>query len=104
MTETMTFVGLNVQAARTRLARSIRWPPSCAGHVSGREWRRWSGGSRGCRSQRPCGEAGPTDFALYRAAQAPEIALEVAAPSTTPRGSGDRVTTDRRDAELPCRL
>src|SRR5215218_6943342 len=49
-------------------------------------------------------EAGPTGFALYRAAQAAEVAIEVVAPSKTARPSGDRVKSDRKDAELLARL
>jgi transposase len=49
-------------------------------------------------------EAGPTGFALYRAARAAGIAIEVIAPSKTARPSGDRVKNDRKDAELLARL
>jgi transposase len=49
-------------------------------------------------------EAGPTGFGLARAAQAAGIELLVAAPSKTPRAAGDRVKTDRKDAELLARL
>ena len=51
-----------------------------------------------------CYEAGPTGFGLYRAATAAGVAMQVIAPSKTPRGSGDRVKTDRKDAELLARL
>ncbi|MGZ4200741.1 MAG: IS110 family RNA-guided transposase [Thermoleophilaceae bacterium] len=49
-------------------------------------------------------EAGPTGFALYRAARAEGLAVEVVAPSKTARPSGERVKTDRKDAELLARL
>lgn len=49
-------------------------------------------------------EAGPTGFGLARAARAAGIELEVVAPSKTPRAPGDRVKTDRKDAELLARL
>jgi transposase len=49
-------------------------------------------------------EAGPTGFALYRAASAAGIEIAVIAPSKTPRASGDRVKSDRKDAELLARL
>jgi transposase len=49
-------------------------------------------------------EAGPTGFGLARAARAAGIDLEVVAPSKTPRAPGDRVKTDRKDAELLARL
>jgi transposase len=41
---------------------------------------------------------------FYRAAIEVGIAIEVIAASKTPRGPGDRVKTDRRDAELLARL
>jgi transposase len=49
-------------------------------------------------------EAGPTGFGLARLATAAGIDLQVVAPSKTPRASGDRVKTDRKDAELLARL
>jgi transposase len=49
-------------------------------------------------------EAGPTGFALARAAREQGIDLRVAAPGLIPRGSGDRVKTDARDAERLARL
>ena len=49
-------------------------------------------------------EAGPTGYALARACAAASIACTVAAPSKIPRASGDRVKTDRRDAERLARL
>ncbi len=49
-------------------------------------------------------EAGPTGFGLARAAQRAGIEVLVAAPSKTPRAPGDRVKTDRKDAELLARL
>jgi transposase len=39
-----------------------------------------------------------------RAASAAGIDMQVVAPSKTPRASGDRVKTDRKDAELLARL
>ena len=49
-------------------------------------------------------EAGPTGYGLARACAAAGIACTVAAPSKIPRASGDRVKTDRRDAERLARL
>lgn len=43
-------------------------------------------------------EAGPTGFGLARAARARGIDVRVVAPGSVPKGSGDRVKTDRRDA------
>jgi transposase len=52
---------------------------------------------------RACYEAGPTGYGLYRAAVAAGVGMEVIAPGLTPRGRGDRVKTDRKDAELLAR-
>jgi transposase len=49
---------------------------------------------------RCCYEAGPTGFGLYRAAWAAGVECQVIAPSKTPRPSGERNKSDRRDAEL----
>jgi transposase len=48
--------------------------------------------------------AGPTGYGLARACAAVGIACTVAAPSKIARASGDRVKTDRRDAERLARL
>src|SRR5437588_11180803 len=49
-------------------------------------------------------EARPTGYGLARACAAAGIACTVAAPSKIPRASGDKVKTDRRDAERLARL
>jgi transposase len=49
---------------------------------------------------RCCYEAGPTGFGLYRAAGAAGVDCQVIAPSKTPRASGERNKSDRRDSEL----
>jgi len=49
-------------------------------------------------------EAGPTGYVLARACAEAGIACTVAAPSKIPRAPGDRVKTDRRDAERLARL
>src|SRR5947209_12323719 len=49
-------------------------------------------------------EAGPTGYGLARELTKRRVQCVVAAPSKIPRGSGDRVKTDRRDAELLVRL
>lgn len=48
---------------------------------------------------RVCYEAGPTGYALYWQLTTMGIACEVIAPSLAPSKPGDRVKTDRRDAE-----
>jgi transposase len=49
-------------------------------------------------------EAGPTGYGLARELVKRGVECIVAAPSKIPRASGDRVKTDRRDAELLARL
>ena len=49
-------------------------------------------------------EAGPTGFGLARAAAQRGIDVRVVAPGSIPKGSGDRVKTDRRDALRLVRL
>src|SRR6516162_8253885 len=49
-------------------------------------------------------EAGPTGYGLARELAKRGVGCVVAAPSKIPRASGDRVKTDRRDAELLVRL
>lgn len=49
-------------------------------------------------------EAGPTGFGLARAARERGIDVRVVAPGSIPKGSGDRVKTDRRDAVRLARL
>jgi transposase len=102
---TMTYVGLDVHA------RSVR---AAAIEVVSGELRRarFGGGSDEViawlaglpQPLRGCYEAGPTGFGLYRAAEAAGVRVEVIAPSKTPRASGDRIKSDREDAELLARL
>src|SRR5919198_3564036 len=49
-------------------------------------------------------EAGPTGFGLARAARERGIEVRVAASGSIPKGPGDRVKTDRRDAVRLVRL
>ena len=105
MTATMTYVGLDVHARSTHAA---------AIDVRSGELRRarFGGGSDeviGWLRTLPqplsgCYEAGPTGFALYRAAETAGLRLDVVAPSKTPRAPGDRIKHDRKDAELLARL
>jgi transposase len=45
-----------------------------------------------------CYEAGPTGYDLHRLLTALRVRGDVVAPSLVPKGAGDRVKTDRRDA------
>jgi transposase len=56
------------------------------------------------RPVRAAYEAGPTGYGLARELTRRGVACVVAAPSKIPRAAGDRVKTDRRDAELLARL
>jgi transposase len=56
------------------------------------------------RPVRAAYEAGPTGYGLARELARRGVECVVAAPSKIPRASGDRVKTDRRDAELLVRL
>jgi transposase len=49
-------------------------------------------------------EAGPTGFGLARTAREHGVDVRVIAPGSIPKGSGDRVKTDRRDAIRLARL
>ena len=51
------------------------------------------------RTLRCCYEAGPTGYVLYWQLTQMGVACEVIAPSLIPTKAGDRVKTDRRDAE-----
>jgi transposase len=105
MAATMTYVGLDVHARSTHAA---------AIEVATGELRRarFGGSSEEVvawlaalpQPLRGCYEAGPTGFSLYRAAQTAGLDLRVIAPSKTPRAPGDRIKTDRKDAELLARL
>jgi transposase len=53
---------------------------------------------------RVCYEAGPCGFVLARHLQKKGIACTVVAPSLTPKGKGDKIKTDRRDAQMLARL
>jgi transposase len=105
MTATMTFAGLDVHARSTHAAAI----DVLTGEVSRA---RFGAGSepvvRWLRELPPpvyaCYEAGPTGFALYRAAVEAGVRLDVIAPSKTPRAPGDRIKSDRKDAELLARL
>lgn len=105
MTGTMTSAGLDVHA------RSIDAAAICV--ATGELTRRRFGGASepviGWLKGLPgpvhaCYEAGPTGFGLYRAVTAAGIRMDVVAPSKTPRAAGERVKTDRKDAELLARL
>lgn len=104
MTATMTWVGLDVHARSTEAA--------AIDVLTGELVRRRFGAGQPVvdwlstlpQPVHACYEAGPTGFGLHRAAQAAGICVDVVAPTKTPRAAGDRVKTDRKDAELLVRL
>jgi transposase len=104
VTTTMTYVGLDVHARSTHAA--------AIDVLSGELHRARFGGCEEAvawlgelpQPLYACYEAGPTGFALYRAAVSAGLRVDVIAPSKTPRAPGDRVKTDRKDAELLARL
>src|SRR4051812_8847887 len=105
MSGTMTWVGMDVHARSTHAAAidsmtgeltRLRFGAGVEGPVA------WLQELRG--PVRACYEAGPTGFGLYRAAVAAGVGMQVIAPGKTPRGPGDKVKTDRKDAELLARL
>src|SRR5207249_7384950 len=100
-----TWVGLDVHARKVVAGvldagsgelRTVRVPPRSEETVA---WLRQLPGP-----VRVAYEAGPSGYGLARACAAAGIACTVAAPSKIPRASGDRVKTDRRDAERLARL
>src|SRR4051794_16458320 len=105
MQGTMTWVGMDVHARSTHGAaiasltgelQRVRFGPGTEEVVA------WLAGLPA--PVRAVYEAGPTGFGLARAAQRAGVEVIVAAPSKTPRARGDRIKTDRRDAELLARL
>ena len=100
-----TSVGLDVHArsivagvldTETGELRSQRLPPATEAVLS------WVGSLPGPVAV--AYEAGPTGFGLARALEAAGVRCVVVAPSKLERPPGDRVKTDRRDAERLARL
>jgi transposase len=103
--QTMTWVGLDVHARSTHGAAIDRE----SGELSRARFGAGAEPVIAWLKQLPqpvyaCYEAGPTGYALYRAAEAAGLRVDVVAPSKTPRAAADRVKTDRKDAELLVRL
>jgi len=101
---TLTWVGLDVHARSTHAAaidlvtgelKRARFGPGSEAVV---DW------LAALPAPRAVYEAGPTGFGLHRAAAARGIRVDVVAPGKTARPSGERVKTDRKDAELLARL
>lgn len=105
MTGTMTWVGLDVHARSTHAAAidvvtgELTRARFGVGHEPVVAWLTGL-----CSPVRAVYEAGPTGFGLYRAARESGVGIEVVAPGKTARPPGDRVKSDRKDAELLARL
>ena len=100
---TMTCAGLDVHARSTHAAAIdlLTGEQRRARFVRGRS----GGGLSGIAPRGRCADLRrPTGFGLAQSAAAAGIEVIVAAPSKTPRAKGDRVKSDRKDAELLARL
>ena len=105
MAKAKTLVGLDVHA--TKIVAAVL--DAETGRVAVvRDGRRCGGAAGFCaglpRPVRVAYEAGPTGYGLARELARRGVECVVAAPSKIPRASGDRVKTDRRDAEHLVRL
>ena len=101
-TKAMRFVGLDVHA--DTIAVAVAEPGGevrSVGTVANREEsvKRLVKKLNGECPWKACYEAGPTGYALYWQLEKRGIECEVIAPSLVPTKAGDRVKTDRRDAE-----
>ena len=102
MKKDIRFVGLDVHAETIAVAvaeptgevRSVGTIPNRAESV--RKLVKKLGGSQGLRM---CYEAGPTGYVLYWQLTKMGVHCDVIAPTLVPVKPGDRVKTDRRDAE-----
>jgi transposase len=105
MAQSMSLVGLDVHASQTHAAVL----DVSSGELRGVKLRMAPGEVVGFLETLPgpvraVYEAGPTGFGLARAATDRGIDVRVVAAGKVPRASGDRVKTDKRDAERLARL
>lgn len=102
MSKDSVFVGLDVHAETIAVAvcegrevvRSLGEIPNRPEAV-----RRLVGKLGPRKNLKVCYEAGPTGYVLYWQLTALDVSCEVIAPSLVPMKAGDRIKTDRRDAE-----
>ena len=106
MKTTTLFVGMDVHKESITIAvldgRSAR--PTVTIRNDVRELRRFFGRLRKDGTIRACYEAGACGYEVYRQLAGMGIECDVIAPSLIPVRVGDRVKTDRRDAEKLARL
>ena len=105
MAKARTLVGLDVHATKIVAAVLDAETGELQFFRLGGEVREAAGLCAGLpRPVRAAYEAGPTGYGLARELERRGVECVVAAPSKIPRAPGDRVKTDRRDAELLVRL
>jgi transposase len=105
VTKARTLVGLDVHATKIVAAVLDAETGEIAFFAMTADIGRTAGFCAGLpRPVRVAYEAGPTGYGLARELLKRRVECVVAAPSKIPRASGDRVKTDRRDAELLARL
>jgi transposase len=105
MAKARTLVGLDVHAAKIVAAVLDAETGEIAFFAMTADIEKTAGFCAGLRRPvRVAYEAGPTGYELARELAKRRVDCVVAAPSKIPRASGDRVKTDRRDAELIVRL
>ena len=105
MTKARTLVGLDVHATKIVAAVLDAETGELQRFAMGGESHGAAGFCAGLAGPvRVAYEAGPTGYGLARELAKRDVACVVAAPSKIPRAPGDRVKTDRRDAELLVRL
>lgn len=105
MTKAMSLVGLDVHARQTHAAVLVPDTGELSVSKLRMEPVEVVGFLEGLGSGvRAVYEAGPTGLGLARAARDHGVEVHVVAPGSIPRGSGDRVKTDRRDAIRLARL
>lgn len=105
MTKARSLVGLDVHAAKIVAVVLDAETGQLQTFAMSGESARAAGFCAGLpRPVRATYEAGPTGYGLARELAKRGVECVVAAPSKIPRASGDRVKTDRRDAELLARL
>ena len=100
MAKAMTLVGLDVHARQTHAAaldRETGEVRNCRLRMAPEEVVGFLAGLRA--PVLAVYEAGPTGFGLARAAAERGIVVRVVAPGSIPKGSGDRVKTDRRERD-----
>jgi transposase len=96
------FVGMDVHAETIAVAIAEgRSTPRSLGTIPNRPEavRKLIGKLGDLSSLRVCYEAGPTGYVLYWQLTRLGVHCDVIAPSLVPKMAGDRIKTDRRDAE-----